>query len=42
VTTETAQRTIDWADQAFGYRCRDSALLIAALTHRSAGGNNNE
>ena len=42
MTTETAQRTIDWADQAFGYRCRDSALLIAALTHRSAGGNNNE
>lgn len=42
MTTETAHRTIDWAEQALGYRCRDSGLLTAALTHRSAGGTNNE
>jgi len=42
VTTETARRTIDWAAQALGYRCRDAELLTAALTHRSAAGVNNE
>ena len=42
MTTESAHRTIDWAEQALGYRCRDSGLLNAALTHRSAGGTNNE
>lgn len=42
MTTETDRSTADWAEQALGYRCRDSGLLIAALTHRSAGGKNNE
>jgi ribonuclease III len=42
VTTETARRTIDWAEQAVGYRCGDADLLTAALTHRSAAGVNNE
>ena len=42
MTTETARRTIDWAAQALGYRCRDAELLTAALTHRSAAGVNNE
>jgi ribonuclease-3 len=32
----------EWLRDALGYECRDSALLEAALTHRSAGGPNNE
>lgn len=32
----------DWLAERLGYRCRDSALLEAALTHRSAGGQHNE
>jgi ribonuclease III len=32
----------DWLRDALGYECRDGALLEAALTHRSAGGVNNE
>jgi len=32
----------DWAFGALGYRFRDEALLELALTHRSAGGGNNE
>jgi len=31
-----------WLRDALGYECRDSALLEAALTHRSAGGAHNE
>lgn len=31
-----------WLLDAFGYECRDPALLEAALTHRSAGGPHNE
>lgn len=42
MTVETARRTIDWAEEALGYRCREAELLSAALTHRSAGGTNNE
>ena len=32
----------EWMSAALGYQCRDAALLEAALTHRSAGGVNNE
>jgi ribonuclease-3 len=32
----------EWLQDALGYRCRDAALLEAALTHRSAGGPHNE
>lgn len=32
----------DWPAARLGYCCRDSALIDAALTHRSAGGDNNE
>jgi ribonuclease III len=42
MTSDTARRTVEWVEQALGYRCRDFELLIAALTHRSAGGTNNE
>ena len=31
-----------WLQDALGYECRNAALLEAALTHRSAGGVNNE
>lgn len=31
-----------WLQDTLGYRCRDQALLAAALTHRSAGGQHNE
>ncbi|HZF25600.1 MAG TPA: ribonuclease III [Steroidobacteraceae bacterium] len=39
--TET-RRTTDWLERTLGYRCRDAELISAALTHRSAGGVNNE
>lgn len=32
----------EWVLQTLGYRLRDAALLESALTHRSAGGRNNE
>ncbi|HEU4601733.1 MAG TPA: ribonuclease III [Steroidobacteraceae bacterium] len=32
----------EWLRDALGYQCQDPALLEAALTHRSAGGPNNE
>jgi ribonuclease III len=32
----------EWLRDAFGYECRDTKLLEAALTHRSAGGAHNE
>lgn len=32
----------EWLRDAFGYDCRDAALLESALTHRSAGGSHNE
>jgi ribonuclease-3 len=32
----------EWLRDALGYECRDPTLLAAALTHRSAGGPNNE
>ncbi len=32
----------EWLQDALGYRCGDPSLLDAALTHRSAGGPNNE
>jgi ribonuclease-3 len=31
-----------WLDEKFKYRFSDASLLLAALTHRSAGGRNNE
>jgi ribonuclease-3 len=34
--------SIEWLHDALGYRCRDVALLEAALTHRSAGSPHNE
>jgi ribonuclease III len=40
---ETLLRTTaDWLAERLEYRCRDGALLAAALTHRSAGGAHNE
>ena len=42
MTTDLARRTTDWLERALGYRCQDAELLVAALTHRSAGGDNNE
>jgi ribonuclease-3 len=32
----------DWLAERLEYRCRDCALIEAALTHRSAGGSHNE
>ena len=32
----------EWLRDALGYDCRDTVLLEAALTHRSAGGSHNE
>jgi ribonuclease-3 len=34
--------TAEWLRQRLAYECRDAALMEAALTHRSAGGRNNE
>ena len=34
--------SVEWLHDAFGYQCRDAALLDAALTHRSAGSPHNE
>jgi ribonuclease III len=34
--------TADWLRQRLGYDCRQPALMQEALTHRSAGGRNNE
>lgn len=36
------KRATEWLREALGCECRDSALLEAALTHRSAAGLNNE
>ena len=36
------QTAADWLAERLDYRCRDAALVEAALTHRSAGGNHNE
>ena len=33
---------LDWAEQVFGFRFTDPALLQSALTHRSAGSRHNE
>ncbi len=33
---------VDWVAARLGHRCGDAALVTAALTHRSAGGANNE
>ena len=40
--TQPPRRTTDWLERTLGYRCRDVELMTAALTHRSAGGANNE
>lgn len=34
--------TCEWLERETGYRCTEEALIEAALTHRSAGGMNNE
>jgi ribonuclease-3 len=33
---------VEWVAARLGHRCSDAALVAAALTHRSAGGANNE
>ncbi len=33
---------LEWLASRFGWRCRDRGLIEAALTHRSAGGADNE
>ncbi len=40
--TATAQRVADWVARTLSYECRDPALFVAALTHRSFGGRHNE
>jgi ribonuclease-3 len=42
VTSEALQLAVEWLERETGYRCRDESLIKAALTHRSAGGANNE
>ncbi len=42
MTTEALRLTVEWLEREMGYRCRDESLIEAALTHRSAGGANNE
>ena len=42
MTTESLQLVGEWLEREMGYRCRDASLIEAALTHRSAGGANNE
>lgn len=39
---QTADMPAKWLDEKFNYRFSDASLLLAALTHRSAGGRNNE
>jgi ribonuclease-3 len=40
--TTAMQLAVDWLERQTGYRCRDSSLVEAALTHRSVAGVNNE
>lgn len=42
MSTEAFRLTLEWLERELGYRCRDESLIEAALTHRSAGGTNNE
>jgi ribonuclease-3 len=42
VVTTPSRRTIEWLERTLGYRSRNVELITAALTHRSAGGSNNE
>jgi ribonuclease-3 len=42
MSDESPARTLEWVERETGYRFRQPALLEAALTHRSAGGPNNE
>lgn len=39
---QAADLPAKWLDQTFNYRFSDSSLFLAAVTHRSAGGHNNE
>ena len=39
---DTLKTSAEWLRDALGYGCGDPSLLDAALTHRSAGGPNNE
>lgn len=42
MSSDAPRRTLEWLERELGYRCREPALIEAALTHRSAGGVNNE
>jgi ribonuclease-3 len=42
MSDDARRRTLEWVERETGYRCREPSLLEAALTHRSAGGPNNE
>lgn len=42
MVNEALRLTVEWLEREMGYRCRDESLIEAALTHRSAGGANNE
>lgn len=39
---KTADLPAKWLDKKFNYRFSDASLFLAAVTHRSAGGGNNE
>lgn len=39
---KTADLPAKWLDKKFNYRFSDDSLLLAAVTHRSAAGHNNE
>jgi ribonuclease-3 len=40
--TQASQLAVEWLERTMGHRCSDASLVEAALTHRSAGGANNE
>src|SRR5689334_16463895 len=43
MTTQYFSISLDgWLERELGYHCHNSALIEAALTHRSAGGMHNE
>ena len=42
MSDDALRRTLEWVERETGYRSREPSLIEAALTHRSAGGPNNE
>jgi ribonuclease-3 len=42
MSDDALRRTVEWFERETGYQCREPSLLEVALTHRSAGGPNNE